>query len=86
VKSLCLVAEPSDCFNLKGCWVVMAHNLGIPLPLHQRVRSSNLFTSTMPLRTLSEVARPLRHAQKWRRRKTVLIQSSHPAYAVFASL
>ena len=27
VKRLCYVAEPSDCFNLRGEWVVMAHNL-----------------------------------------------------------
>jgi len=27
VKRLCFVAEPTDCFNLKGHWVVMAHNL-----------------------------------------------------------
>jgi hypothetical protein len=27
VKRLCFVAEPRDCFNLKGDWVVMAHNL-----------------------------------------------------------
>lgn len=27
VKRLCYVAEPRDCFNLKGEWVVMAHNL-----------------------------------------------------------
>jgi hypothetical protein len=27
VKRLCFVAEPKDCFNLKGDWVVMAHNL-----------------------------------------------------------
>ena len=27
VKRLCFVAEPGDCFNLKGDWVVMAHNL-----------------------------------------------------------
>jgi len=27
VKRLCFVAEPRDFFNLKGDWVVMAHNL-----------------------------------------------------------
>jgi len=27
VKRLVYVAEPSDCFNLWGQWVVMAHNL-----------------------------------------------------------
>jgi len=27
VKRLCFVAEPTDCFNLKRDWVVMAHNL-----------------------------------------------------------
>jgi hypothetical protein len=27
VKRLCFVADPTDCFNLKGDWVVMAHNL-----------------------------------------------------------
>jgi hypothetical protein len=27
VKRLCFVAEPRDFFNLKGEWVVMAHNL-----------------------------------------------------------
>jgi hypothetical protein len=27
VKRLYFVAEPRDCFNLKGDWVVMAHNL-----------------------------------------------------------
>ena len=27
MKRLTLVAEPIDCFNLKGDWVVMAHNL-----------------------------------------------------------
>lgn len=27
MKRLCFVAEPRDCFNLKGDWVVMAHNL-----------------------------------------------------------
>jgi len=27
VKKLCYVAEPKDCFNPKGDWVVMAHNL-----------------------------------------------------------
>jgi hypothetical protein len=27
VKRLCFVAEPRDCFNPKGDWVVMAHNL-----------------------------------------------------------
>ncbi len=27
MKRLCFVAEPTDCFNLKGDWVVMAHNL-----------------------------------------------------------
>ena len=27
MKRLCFVAEPRDCFNPKGDWVVMAHNL-----------------------------------------------------------
>jgi len=27
VKRLVFVAEPKDCFNLKGDWLVMAHNL-----------------------------------------------------------
>lgn len=27
MKRLSFVAEPRDCFNLKGDWVVMAHNL-----------------------------------------------------------
>jgi hypothetical protein len=27
VKSLCFVAEPRDCLNLRADWVVMAHNL-----------------------------------------------------------
>lgn len=27
MKRLCYVAEPRDCFNLSGEWVVMAHNL-----------------------------------------------------------
>jgi hypothetical protein len=27
VKRLCFEAEPNDCFDLKGDWVVMAHNL-----------------------------------------------------------
>jgi hypothetical protein len=27
VKRLCFVAEPRDCLNLNGGWVVMAHNL-----------------------------------------------------------
>ena len=27
MKRLCFVAEPRDFFNLKGDWVVMAHNL-----------------------------------------------------------
>ena len=27
VKRLCFEAEPTDCFNLKGDWVVLAHNL-----------------------------------------------------------
>ena len=27
MKRLCFVAELGDCFNRKGDWVVMAHNL-----------------------------------------------------------
>ena len=27
MKRLSFEAEPTDCFNLKGNWVVMAHNL-----------------------------------------------------------
>lgn len=27
MKRLCFVAEPTDCLNLKGDWIVMAHNL-----------------------------------------------------------
>ena len=27
MKRLCFVAEPRDSFNLKGDWLVMAHNL-----------------------------------------------------------
>ena len=27
MKRLCFEAEPTDCFNLKGDWVIMTHNL-----------------------------------------------------------
>ena len=35
MKRLCFVAEPRDCLNTKGDWVVMAYNLDEPIDVEQ---------------------------------------------------
>ena len=58
MKRLCFVAEPRDCFNLKGDWVVMAHNLddagdveqvSSPFPTQAKLRQKRTIRPLMPV-------------------------------------
>ena len=65
VKRLCFVAEPKDCFNLKGDWVVMAHNLDEAGDVEQ-VGGPHSPPRPQPRQKQSDVAHPVLTDASWR--------------------